>query len=310
MNAPKVSVIIPTYNRAQILSRAIKSVLNQTFQDFELIVVDDGSVDNTRQLVVRFQERDSRVNYIWQESSGGVASPRNTGIQHARGAYIAFLDDDDEWMPQKLEKQVALFQSSTKQNLGCVGCSFVDININNGKMAVIQAPKRASMFRKLLEECFLLPSAAVLKREVFSEVGLFDERAVLCEDRDMWIRLAQKYDLHFVDEVLCKRYIHGDNISETFHYEKVIKSLQYLITKHMSCYENYPMSYSKQLRYLGTLYVRAGDIKSARTCFMSSINAAPHYPRSYINLIVSLLGKGVYRKVLGAKRKMARDVRG
>lgn len=309
MRTPQVSVIIPTYKRAHLLPRAILSVLNQTFEDFELLVVDDGSVDDTRQVVARFQEQDLRVGYIWKESSGGAASPRNVGIRRARGEYIAFLDDDDEWMPEKIEKQVALFARSTKENLACVGCSFLNINVNNGRVAAVHAPGRGNILRKLLEECFLLPSVALLKREVFNEVGLFDENTVPAEDQDMWIRLAQKYHFDFVNEPLCKRYIHGENISDTFRYVGLIRRLEYIIEKHRSCYDNHPIAYSKKLRYFGTLSLVGGNMQLARNYFVDSIKSAPYYPRSYINLIVSLLGKRVYTKILGAKRVIAGDVR-
>src|SRR3989344_7750625 len=112
-----VSVIIPTYNRASLLSRAIESVMNQTFKDFELIIVDDGSIDNTRDMVERFRRMDARVKYLRQENSGTPASPLNIGIKNSQGEYLAFLDDDDEWLPQKLEKQIGLFQNSQKPNL-------------------------------------------------------------------------------------------------------------------------------------------------------------------------------------------------
>ncbi len=109
---PTVSVIIPTYNRANLVSRAIKSVLNQTYQDFEIIVVDDCSEDNTEEIVKSFN--DSRIRYIKHKKNKGGSAARNTGIKRARGKYIAFLDDDDEWLPSKLEKQIMLFEKLSK----------------------------------------------------------------------------------------------------------------------------------------------------------------------------------------------------
>ncbi|MGB9592367.1 MAG: glycosyltransferase family 2 protein, partial [Candidatus Kryptoniota bacterium] len=106
-----MSVIIPTYNRADLLPRAIRSVLAQTFTDFELIVVDDGSIDNTREVVDKFTHLDARVKYIWEPNSGRPAVPKNKGIENASGEYIAFLDHDDEWLPAKLEKQLILFNN-------------------------------------------------------------------------------------------------------------------------------------------------------------------------------------------------------
>ena len=107
---PTVSIIIPTYNRAHLIGRAIQSVLNQTYQNFEIIVVDDGSTDNTEEMIKEFQKHDKRIKYIRHEKNRGGAAARNTGIKVARGEYIAFQDSDDEWLPEKLEKQMDVFQ--------------------------------------------------------------------------------------------------------------------------------------------------------------------------------------------------------
>src|SRR3989344_2456358 len=112
-----ISIIIPTYNRAKLLRRAIESVLKQTFQDFELLVVDDGSTDNTNEVVMEYASKDKRVFYISQENSGGASRPKNTGIKTARGEYIAILDSDDEWMQNKLEVQLRHFEQSVNQKL-------------------------------------------------------------------------------------------------------------------------------------------------------------------------------------------------
>ena len=109
---PTVSVIIPTYNRAKLLPRAIKSVLNQTFKDFEVIIVDDGSTDNTEEVINEFQKHNKRIKYIRHEKNKGAAAARNTGIKIAQGEYIAFQDSDDEWLPNKLEKQMEIFESA------------------------------------------------------------------------------------------------------------------------------------------------------------------------------------------------------
>jgi len=109
MKNPTVSVIIPTYNRAHLVGRSIQSVINQTYQDFEIIVVDDGSTDNTEDIIKEFQKKDKRIKHIKHNKNKGGSAARNTGIRAARGEYIAFLDSDDEWMPTKLEKQTSYF---------------------------------------------------------------------------------------------------------------------------------------------------------------------------------------------------------
>ncbi|MFH1657314.1 MAG: glycosyltransferase family 2 protein [bacterium] len=131
---PKVSVIIPTYNREKLLPRAIQSVLSQTYSNWELIVVDDGSTDNTKEIMEEFQRKDKRIKYIWQENFGGVSKPINTGLKASQGDYIALLEDDDEWLPEKLERQLEIFQNSKKENLGLVGCNILMVDLVNKKV--------------------------------------------------------------------------------------------------------------------------------------------------------------------------------
>jgi glycosyltransferase involved in cell wall biosynthesis len=131
-NPPVISVIIPTYNRAHLVGRAIRSVLAQTFQDWELIVVDDGSSDNTEEVVCSFQ--DPRICYISHEVNRGGSAARNTGIKVARGEYVSFLDSDDEWLPEKLEKQLACFRNTQMEQLGMVVCGRIDLDEKGEKV--------------------------------------------------------------------------------------------------------------------------------------------------------------------------------
>ena len=121
-----ISVIVPTYNRGHLLERALRSVLTQTHQQLELIIVDDGSVDNTADVVSTY-DADSRVRYIRHQDNLGSSVARNTGIRHAQGEYIAFLDSDDEWLPTKLEKQMLLFQYGSLPRLGAVNCGIINV---------------------------------------------------------------------------------------------------------------------------------------------------------------------------------------
>ena len=204
-----VSVIIPTYNRKNLLKRALHSVSSQTFVPHEIIVVDDGSSDGTKDWV---QERFPYVRYIYQDNSG-VSSARNVGIQEAKGSWIAFLDSDDEWMPNKLEQQKGVVNSFQKAWL----CHTNEIWIRNG-VRVNQMKKHqkygGNIFENCLDICRISPSSALIKKEVFEMVGLFDESLKVCEDYDLWLRITAVFPVIFLDQPLIIKYGgHADQLS-------------------------------------------------------------------------------------------------
>ena len=205
----KISVIIPTYNRRHTLERAIDSVLSQTFKPFEIIIVDDGSEDGTRNWV---QEAYPSIKYIYQ-SNNGVSSARNKGIRSSRGSWIALLDSDDEWMPEKLEDQVIFIN----ENPGSLFCHTNEIWIRNG-VRVNQMKKHkkygGDIFKYCLDMCRISPSSSLVKKEVFEDVGLFDESLTVCEDYDLWLRITANYTILFLDRPLIKKYGgHADQLS-------------------------------------------------------------------------------------------------
>ena len=233
---PKVSIIISTHNKARMLSRAIKSVLNQTFQDFELIIVDDCSIDNTREAVEWFQKKhkQKKINYIYlPKNSGAPAYPSNIGIKNSTGEYVAFLDHDDEWLPEKLEKQLQLFEKSPG-NLGFIGCNALVINEkkngNNLKEYKLPRYSESIFLEKLLETNFILSQSGVMiKKAILKEIGLFDEKLKFAQDWDMWIRISNfSYKFDFIDQALFKYYIHSDNISKNVKIFQKILEYEYL----------------------------------------------------------------------------------
>jgi len=206
---PLVSVIIPTYNRRDLLREAIDSVLSQTFKDFELIVVDDGSVDGTGRMLRRYGDR---LTYVVQENRG-VSVARNRGIDLAGGGYITFLDSDDLWMPTKLETQMRLFQDQR----GARVCYTDEVWIRNGKR-VNQKKRHAKyagwIYVHCLPLCIISPSSVCLRREVLDTVGLFDPKMFVCEDYDLWLRVTARYPVHFIPEqLIVKRGGHADQLS-------------------------------------------------------------------------------------------------
>ena len=202
-----VAVVIPTYNRYEFTKRAIESVLAQSYEVAEIIVVDDGSTDETYRLKDEFN-----LKYIYQKNSG-VSCARNVGIKNSTCRWIAFLDSDDEWVSDKLEKQVAFH----KQNLD-VKFSYTDeIWIRDNKQ--INIPKKfkkfgGDIFDKSLEYCNIAPSSVLVLKDVLDEVGLFDESLEVCEDFDLWLKILLKYEVGLVDEPLIKKYAgHNDQLS-------------------------------------------------------------------------------------------------
>jgi glycosyltransferase involved in cell wall biosynthesis len=203
-NSPAVSVIIPAYNYARFLPRAIKSVITQTLRDFEVIVVDDGSTDDTA-AVARGYLSDPRVRYIYQENRG-LSAARNTGISLAKGKYIAFLDADDLWLPEKLEKQLRIFE----REAGSVALVYCFIEYIDEQGTVLESAKELPVENPTLGDLLYANwvlgsgSSVLIKKEAFDRVGLFDEELRSLEDMNMWLRILHEYDSARADEVLVR----------------------------------------------------------------------------------------------------------
>ena len=194
---PLVSVIIPTYNRASVLQRAIRSVLAQTFRDFELIVVDDGSSDSTTDLLESF---DGKLKAVVQKNHG-VSAARNLGIKRSTGALLAFLDSDDEWLPEKLARQTALFDGKDPHFV----CHTNEIWLRNGQelpQKGIHLKQGGRFFPRALERCLISPSSVMISRTLIDRVGWFDEDLPAAEDYDLWLRITAFHEVDFVPERL------------------------------------------------------------------------------------------------------------
>ncbi len=223
---PLVSVIIPTYNRGWIVKEAIDSVLDQDFTDYELIVVDDGSDDNTPEILAGY----GGVITILHQSNKGVSSARNCGVAAASGQLIAFLDSDDLWLPGKLSTQVKFF----KDHPDAVINQTQERWIRNG---VRVNPKQrhhkfsGMIFEHSLALCLVSPSAVMIKKSLFDEVGGFDEQFPACEDYDLWLRVSCRYPVHLIDTpLIIKRGGHADQLSKAAGLDKYrIQSLVKII---------------------------------------------------------------------------------
>jgi glycosyltransferase involved in cell wall biosynthesis len=223
-----VTAIIPTFNRAERLRDAIESIRAQTHVNWELIVVDDGSSDNTEEIVQSFS--DDRIHYIKQENRG-VSAARNAGIAKARGELIAFLDSDDRWEPRKLEVQKKFFDLNPDAHI----CQTEEVWIRNG-VRVNPKKKHAKpsgwIFKECVPLCCVSPSAVMMRREVFDMIGVFDESLLSCEDYDLWLRASLYYEIVTLpDQLTIKIGGHDDQLSRQPCLDVYrIQSLKKLIT--------------------------------------------------------------------------------
>tara|TARA_S200000501_G_C20872088_1_gene764799 strand:+ start:12259 stop:13083 length:825 start_codon:yes stop_codon:yes gene_type:complete len=196
-----ISVIIPTFNRKKILYKTINSVLNQTFQPYEIIVVDDGSTDGTKEWILNYYPN---IKYVYQ-SNVGVSAARNKGINISKGDWLAFLDSDDEWFPKKLEIQSHMLN----KNPNCLFCHTNEIWIKNG-IRINQGKRHqkygGKIFELCLDLCRISPSSVILNKSIIEKIGMFDEKMPICEDYDLWLRITSEYSIIFIDEMLIKKY--------------------------------------------------------------------------------------------------------
>jgi glycosyltransferase involved in cell wall biosynthesis len=198
MKNPLFSIIIPTYNRVQFLKIAIDSVLAQSFSDYELIIVDDGSDDNTKELINNFN--DQRLYYI-NKVHGGVSSARNAGIKAANGEYIVFLDSDDRFRKDKLQVSACFIKEHPDYKI----FHTEEIWYRKGKLLPqkkYQQKPSGYIFPDMLKLCCVSPSTAVIHKSIFSKIGLFDHNLPTCEDYDLWLRISCKYHIFLIPEYL------------------------------------------------------------------------------------------------------------
>ena len=205
-----VSVIIPTYNRKKFLKQAINSVIKQTYQNLELIIIDDGSSDKTIEYLKK-----KKLKYF-KKNNKGVSAARNKGIKKASYDWIAFLDSDDRWHPKKMENQINYLIKNPKYKV----CHTDEIWIKNS-LRINQHKKHkkfgGKIFDKCLEMCKISPSSVIIKKEIFQKIGFFNEKLPACEDYDLWLRISAKFPILYLNEKLTIKYGgHKNQLSKKF----------------------------------------------------------------------------------------------
>ncbi len=289
---PKVSVVIPAYNAERFVAKAIDSVLNQTYRDYEIIVVDDGSTDNTLEVLKSYGDK---VRYV-RQSNKGASAARNTGIRHANGKYIAFLDADDVWFSQKLEKQVKVLDERPE-----FGLVYSNVEFPSRQNGVVQTqfdlkrPYSGKILSKLIVMNAIPTSTVVARKECFEKVGLFDESLVASEDHDMWIRIATRYDATYLEDPLMMNGLHSGSLSRD---EIRLQECNLAVTAKARKMQNVlgdadrvliDRTYNEILVRLSMLYIKNGMNESARGRLRESIARNVRKVDAYLVLIVAYL---------------------
>lgn len=273
---PLVSVIIPTYNSVKSLSRAIGSVLGQTHQNLELIIVDDASTDGTLDLIREHAEQDKRITYfVLGKNSGGPVAPTNKGLEVARGEFIAFLDHDDEWMPKKLEQQLALLHSSPVE-VGAVVCDAERVLDTDAVLAPYLFPdfpiRENALQAVLFADFFFTFSGLCMRREVLQNVGNLDGRFVLGADHDYHIRIAQSYSIGVVHDLLFRYTEHEQSLSRSPRsIYNAIADLELLLEKHKDLFASHPRCLRRRLVQLASALISVDKTDEARTILRKAL---------------------------------------
>ena len=304
---PKVSVIIPTYNRAELLPLAIKSALNQTFNDIEIIVSDDKSTDDTREVVRSFA--DERIKYVLNKGKKGPSATRNTAILASEGEYIAFLDDDDEWLPDKLQKQIRVLDESPSNVCG-VYTNRLLLERLTGKILSndpgIEKLKGNLLYQLAIKNPIKTPTV-ILKKKCLDEVGLFDETISYMEDRDMWIRLSMNWNFDFIPEPLTKIYVHDSG--------HLCQNLELQTAGRAELLERYEHLFKKNRKSWGELYLCQGaqycqlkQMKKGRKNIIKAIKIYPLKKIAYYHLFSTFWGPSNYQRLRRSYKSARKDL--
>lgn len=296
---PTVSVIITTFNRERFLGGAIQSVLSQTYRDFELLVLDNASSDGTAAVIAR--RTNPRIHYMRHEPLT-IGAARNLGVREARGEYVAFLDDDDEWLPRKLEQQVAVFRRGP-ESLGLVYGGFTRIDERGVELGSHRPALRGRILTELLWQRDAFTGSAsnpMMRASALAALGGFDEALPTSEDWELYLRLAERFEVECVPELLLRIRTHrgarlGDRIDEARRVEELVLS-RYGPRMNARLRSLY-------LRKIGGKLCRTGAVREGRARIREAIGADPLNPLAYAQYGLSFLGSSAYGRAHDVYRR-------
>ncbi|MCJ7517879.1 MAG: glycosyltransferase family 2 protein [Methanomassiliicoccales archaeon] len=298
----EVSIVIPTYNRATSLGAAIQSILDQTYQDFEIIVVDDFSSDDTEKVVKGFQ--DKRISYIRHAENRGASCARNTGIKRAKGRFVAFQDSDDIWLPSKLMKQIEVMSRASNE-VGVVYTGYIrtESGVERYNPPSYIDEKQGNIYRQLLKGNFVGTAMVLARKDCLEEVGLFDEEIYnYGEDWELWLRVAKRYLFILIDEPLVLAPV-GDD-SNVKNLTRKTAAIERILALHEEEFNRDPKSYARHLYLTGINYCRIGRMKDGRRLFVRSAFKRPLSILPWMLVLTSFLGRSRFISIMDYSRNV------
>lgn len=290
---PEVSVIITTFDRASFLQAAIESVLAQTFKNFELLVLDNSSKDNTKEIVKSFSDR--RVKYFCHKPLN-ISEARNLGVKKARGKYVAFLDDDDKWLPNKLRDQLRVFRDTKDKNLGMVYGAFSWVTPEGLTVRSHEPQSRGRLLKTFLRQKDPVTGSAsnpLIKKSVFAKVGGYDKNIVTGEDWEFYLRLSEHYTSDFTDAKVLEITHHagarlGQNLKDAARLELMV------LKNYKNIFQHDLRLKSFYFQKVGGKLCRIGRAREGRRYLRKAISVCPLSMTAYLQYFISFLGNALY----------------
>lgn len=305
--APKVSVIIPVYNAEKFIKETIESVLGQTCQDFEIVIVDDGSTDKSAETIKSLD--DKRIIYTYQKNHG-VSAARNKGILESDGEYIALLDHDDLWLPEKLERQVPILESNSNVGLVYSDCYIIDLNGHILKRNFKDhRPHQGKVLADLFLDNFIPCLTALIRKNILGSIGLFNPELSIAEEYDLFLRIAEVCEVDFVDLPLAKYRLHETNFSKNAvqgnkEENTVVKTF---LKRHPELRDVLSNKVDKRLAAiyynLGKAYFFQGEVKESRCCLDKAIKTY-RSTQPFLFKLLTFLGYRFVEKLRELKRSI------
>lgn len=306
----QLAVVVPCYNVERYLQRAFDSAFAQTWTNFHIYAVDDGSSDRTAQIL---KSNAARCSFVSQPRAGAAAA-RNRAIQMSDSPFVAFLDADDEWLPTKLERQVVLLKQDPTLGLVCSRCSVREPGIERyAGSALPGIPNSGRLFEHLVRNCFVFTPTVVVRRSCLEEVGLFNESLAVSEDFNLWLRIAARWRICFLPEVLAITHKRAGSLSASIAPEQRLQNgIASLKDVQSRCAELSPAEaralrevLAQRIYFLGSYLLSIGAAKRSRSQLLSALKLWPTHWRATVKLALSFLPIGISRFLADSQRRFA-----